>query len=580
MIGASVDLQNSWLNYLRTQAGNAAILELHGGTRPATGAGTPTPIITLTCGSPFAPASTANLLTLNSLTSGTATAGNITWGRFKTSGGTFLLDCSVTQTGGGGDLTLPRTQLATGESLANSTVTFRERTAVVVPVGSGYVTDGNKIRDGDGAEVILRGVNVPCGFQQGCARPDLNTYTVNGSTITRRPEWMSPPPRFNRPVLAYNTFWRTQIETCKSLGFNAFRIPISGDTIHESQVFLPQDNTGEWGYFSAGNPAAFAGKTPMQVVDMYADWCEANGVYFLIDFHQATGAGRWSNWTFVDTLNGNGIPTYNGQPYLTEHWVADLANVAARYAGHSMFIGIELINEPANSGHGSTYWGTGNAEHDAIRAGGNQSYVYLKEGYDLCGQAILAANPKILLFLQGTQATYDFSPSDTTYRDAGWGGSFARLIEDGTVALDLPSNKTIWTPHAYGPGTLAHQGHYGMPLWTGSTGAAINPTWQTDDAGKRDYHYGSEAATQCIVPTEWGGDGIHYSGSASPGGTSQAAIGAHDADWLDWLTGTYYPDREIKSSFLWAYGSSSGDVSDVDENSGYIMQFAEQMWDQ
>lgn len=96
MAGYSTTLRNATIDAITTSAGSGALLKLYDGTRPATG-GTATNLLgTFTCGTPFAPGSTAGVLspTLPANTTGTA-AGVATWARLTTSGGTFVADLSV-----------------------------------------------------------------------------------------------------------------------------------------------------------------------------------------------------------------------------------------------------------------------------------------------------------------------------------------------------------------------------------------------------------------------------------------------------------------------------------------------------
>ena len=113
--GYSVALRSAQLDPITTAVGNAGLLRVYDGTRPATGGAATTKLAEFTLGSPFAPAAAAAVLspTLPSSTTGLA-ASTASWFRVVTSGGTQVIDGSVTATGGGGDLQLNTTTISVG----------------------------------------------------------------------------------------------------------------------------------------------------------------------------------------------------------------------------------------------------------------------------------------------------------------------------------------------------------------------------------------------------------------------------------------------------------------------------------
>ena len=118
--GYSLALRQAKLNAITTAVGNAGVLTIYSGTQPATGGTATTALVALTCGSPFAGAATGTLGGTVSISptlpaAATATvAGTATWYRVTTSGGTQVIDGTVTATGGGGDLQLTTTTISVG----------------------------------------------------------------------------------------------------------------------------------------------------------------------------------------------------------------------------------------------------------------------------------------------------------------------------------------------------------------------------------------------------------------------------------------------------------------------------------
>lgn len=127
-VGMSTTLRNARLDAITTAAGGSAKLQIYDGTRPATGGTATTKLAELTCNATFAPAASSGTLTLNAITSDTSAdaTGTATWARITTSGGTFVLDCSVGTSGA--DINLNTTSLVAGATVA---------------VTSGSITEGN-----------------------------------------------------------------------------------------------------------------------------------------------------------------------------------------------------------------------------------------------------------------------------------------------------------------------------------------------------------------------------------------------------------------------------------------------------
>ena len=105
-------IRNAMLDAITTAAGNAALLRIYDGTRPAT-AGTATTLLAeLTCGTPFAAGASSGVLTLGAITqdSSANATGTATWFRIvKADGTTFVLDGNVGTSGS--DLNLTTTSI-------------------------------------------------------------------------------------------------------------------------------------------------------------------------------------------------------------------------------------------------------------------------------------------------------------------------------------------------------------------------------------------------------------------------------------------------------------------------------------
>ena len=120
-------LRDAMLDAITTRAGNAALLSIYDGSRPATGGAATTLLAELTCGSPFAAAAVNGLLTLGAITSDASAnaTGTATWFRITQSdGSTHVLDGSVGTSGS--DLNLTTTSIVSGQPVSISSFTITE----------------------------------------------------------------------------------------------------------------------------------------------------------------------------------------------------------------------------------------------------------------------------------------------------------------------------------------------------------------------------------------------------------------------------------------------------------------------
>jgi hypothetical protein len=132
MAGFAVGLRNSRANQITTLAGNAALLRIYTGTRPATGAAaTGTLLGELVCGSPFAPAATSGVLTANTIANDESADASGTAGWFRlvqSNGSTHVMDGTAGGSGSGAELILANANIVAGG---------------VISVTSFVVTEGN-----------------------------------------------------------------------------------------------------------------------------------------------------------------------------------------------------------------------------------------------------------------------------------------------------------------------------------------------------------------------------------------------------------------------------------------------------
>ena len=125
----STTLRNARADAIATAVGNAGVLRIYSGTRPAnvaTAIGAQVLLAELTCGSPLAPAASGGVLTLNTLTqdSSANNTGTASWFRIFTSGGTAVIDGDAGTSGS--DLNLNTVSIVAGGPVQVTSATITE----------------------------------------------------------------------------------------------------------------------------------------------------------------------------------------------------------------------------------------------------------------------------------------------------------------------------------------------------------------------------------------------------------------------------------------------------------------------
>lgn len=184
----------------------------------------------------------------------------------------------------------------------------------------------------------------------------------------------------------------------KAMGFNSVRIPWSNQLV-ETNPMVPD-------YALAANPA-LKGKRALEVLDLTVVALAREGLYVILDNHVSR-----ADWCCYE---GDGNALWHSPAYPEERWLADWRAMARRYKDQPAVIGADLRNELRI---GATWGGQDAARdwHAAAERGGN---------------AILAENPNLLIFVEGIDYALDLR-------------GIARL----PVKLDVP-NRLVYSAHDY-----------------------------------------------------------------------------------------------------------------------------------
>ncbi|MBI3188374.1 MAG: cellulase family glycosylhydrolase [Gammaproteobacteria bacterium] len=355
-------------------------------------------------------------------------------------------------------------------------------------LAAGYMAQSGKIYDGNGQEIQVRGVS---------------HYGFNATIL--------------QPQYLWAMGWKEQIAQMKSLGFNAIRVPFVPDTLYNT---TPVDQLN---YINAGLNPELIGKTPLQALDLWMAEANRQGMYILLDFHSVSKLRQYPTWFVSNPAEYNLI--YNNQAYTKENWTRDLAFVAKRYANLAYFFGIDIYNEP----NGVVRWSTGdtNATNPAN---------FWKDAAESAATAVLAANPNLLIFVQGTMGNYDGLENSNI--PMNWGENFQ---PQAYQPLNIPHDKLVLTPHTYGPDVSMK-----------SSFSAAN--FPANLPAHWDALFGQFSQTHPVIIGEWGGKYGNGTG------------GQQDITWQNAFV-DYLLSKGIRNSFYWCYTPNSGDTGGIlDDN--------------
>lgn len=187
----------------------------------------------------------------------------------------------------------------------------------------GFVsTSGRQFLAADGQPLLLKGINlgnwlVPEGY-------------MFGFEVAKSPHAIDATLERLLGRDQSSAFWHTyrahfvrreDIDFIAAAGFNTVRVPLH----YNMFINGPSGQAGEgWA-----------------LVDRLIEWCEAAGVYVILDMHAAPGGQTGTNHD-----DGPGLPLLFYVPALQDQTVAVWRAIAERYKDKTAVLGYELLNEP------------------------------------------------------------------------------------------------------------------------------------------------------------------------------------------------------------------------------------------
>jgi endoglucanase len=200
-------------------------------------------------------------------------------------------------------------------------------------------TDGGKIVDVKGREVILTGVN-----------------------------WFGLETDAYAPHGLWSRSWQSMLDQMVKAGFNTIRLPYTNQLFDKSSV------PGKAIDYTK-NPD-LKGKQGLELMDTIVKGATDRGLMVLLDRHRPTAQAQSELWYTQDVSE--------------QRWIDDWTMLANHYRDNPLVIGADLHNEP----RGQATWGDGNEKTDwrlaAERAGNailkaNPNWLIVVEGVERVG---------------------------------------------------------------------------------------------------------------------------------------------------------------------------------------------------
>jgi len=296
---------------------------------------------------------------------------------------------------------------------------------------SGYLhANGKKIVDGDGKEVLLRGMGLGGWMlQEGYM---LETSSFAGTqhaikaTIQKLVGEEATEDFYNAWLANYCT--KEDVDSMAAWGFNSIRLPM-----HYNLYTLPIEEepvAGKDTWLEKG----------FQMTDSLLKWCAANNMYLILDLHATPGGqGKDANISDYDTSKKSLWESTENRRKTVALW----KKLAERYANEPWIGGYDLINE--------TNWDMS----------GN---TLLKNIYSDITKAIRTVDSNHLIIIEGNWFANDFTGLTPPW-DKNMAYSFHRYWCYNTQGtLDFVTN--IRNTH-------------NVPLWMGESGENSN-VWFTN----------------------------------------------------------------------------------------------------
>ncbi len=293
--------------------------------------------------------------------------------------------------------------------------------------------------------------------------------------------------------------YRTILQTIHSNGYNTVRIPLSNQMVETPTV--PTDI--KFSNRSGPINADLRGLNSLEILDKIVTYAGSQGLKVILDNHRSEAG---------DGPESSGL--WFSQGYPESAWIADWQMLTRRYAGNPAVLGFDLRNEPHNANSGGACWG----------CGGTNDWRFAAER---AGNAVLAINPRLLIFVEGVDA-YE--------NDFYWWGGNLMGVRSSPVRLAVP-HQLVYSAHDYGP-TESGQPWFSSSMTPASLDAVWNKHW-------------AFIATQDIAPVWLGEFGVEIKPEDS---TNPSPVQTMESTWFQSMVALLNRETQIG----WTYWSLNG----------------------
>lgn len=352
---------------------------------------------------------------------------------------------------------------------------------------------------------------------------------------------------FNCTENVFHGAWydvKTILTEVANRGIGLLRVPISTELLYSWMTGSPNKvssvSAGNNPPYYVCNPdfvdtATNQIKNSMQIFDIIMDYCKELGIKVMIDVHSpdANNSGHnYSLWYGINTTTAGLITT--------QKWIDTLAWLANKYKNNDTILAFDLKNEP----HGTRGY-TAAEPNNFAKWDNSTDENNWKYAAQTCAQAVLAANPNLLIVIEGieqypkTELGYTYQTPDVwgatgnnaPYYGAWWGGNL-RGVKDYPVNLGNLNSQIVYSPHDYGP-SVYDQSWFNKDFTTQTL---------LDDYWYDSWAYINDQGIAPLLIGEWGG---HMDGGKNE-------------KWMTLLR-NYIVEKHIHHTF-WCINPNSGDT--------------------
>ena len=307
-------------------------------------------------------------------------------------------------------------------------------TASATPPEGFLRADGTRIVDGQGREVILRGMGLGGWMLQEGYMLGIKKEGTQHSIKARIADLVGKPD-----TERFYTLWRqhhmtrADVDVLAKAGFNSIRLPMHYDLFTLPIEEEPVKGRDTWL------------ATGFEMTDNLLAWCRANRMYLILDLHAAPGGqGRDANISDYDASKPSLWESEENRRKTVALW----RRLAERYANEPWIGGYDILNEPNWTFEGKDKNGREDASNQPIW-----------DLYKAITRAIREVDTKHIIIVEGN----------------GWGNNYGGFPEPWDKNLVMSFHK-YWNPNTEKELSrfLDLREKYRVPVWLGESGENTN----------------------------------------------------------------------------------------------------------